>query len=80
MSRQVKQNNKYELAYGLDHMFGIFIQVFDLSKKDEEDEGIIVDLDEWDDKSLTVEKVVKIAEEYGFDLRYEMEDAVVNID
>jgi len=64
MSRHTQYNQDYEMAYGEDHMFGLFIQVFENAHSDEDDEGLIVDLDGKD--KLTPEKLVEVADEYGF--------------
>lgn len=68
--RQIKFNNEYEIAYGRDHAVGLFIQVFDQKRKNDEDEGLVLDMDEMSNPGLTVEKIMEIGDEYGIDLRY----------
>ena len=75
MSRVEKTNSNYQIVYGLDHIYGIFVQVFDISQ--DEDADPIVDLDVWHDKTLTVERIVAIAEEYGFDLSAELTEGTI---
>jgi len=68
MSRHTQRNQEYALAYGEDHIFGLFIQVFENAVyeiSDDGDDGIVVDLDQKTDK-LTPEKLVEVADEYGF--------------
>lgn len=65
MSRHVQYNSRYEMAYGRDHIFGLFIQVFERARKNDDDEGLRVDLDEEKD-ALSPEWMAKVAEEYGF--------------
>ena len=65
MSRFTAQNPKYEIAYGQDEFCGYFIQVFLSARRDEEDEGLLVNLDQTFD-GLTPEKMASVAEEYGF--------------
>lgn len=77
MSRIEKQNSGYTIAYGLDHMAGLFIQIFDKSLKGEEAEEPVVDLDKWNHPDLTVEKIVFLAEDYGFDLSAELSEGVI---
>lgn len=66
MSRTTIHNLHYELAYGHDHVFGFFIQVFDMFRQTDDDPGLVVDLD--GENGLTPEKMVEIAKEYGFDI------------
>ena len=81
MSRVELRNSNYEIAYGLDHLVGIFVQVWDLSRnKNNEENDPIVDLDEWSDKTLTVEKIVNIADEYGFHIAHELSEKTINLD
>lgn len=60
---------QYEIAYGKDHMFGLFIQVFDRNKlvtADDDSEALLVDKDEFRDPSFNKERLIEIAEDYGF--------------
>lgn len=66
MSRFTQQNQQYEIAYGRDHICGLFVQIFDRSKRNDEDEGLVVNLDEHLEGGLTPEKLSEVAEEYGF--------------
>lgn len=75
--RVERENEDYSIAYGLDHACGLFIQVYDKSKANDDDEGLILDIDQWTDDSLTLEKIVAIADDYNFDLRYEVEESIV---
>lgn len=65
--RHIQQNQNYNIAYGRDHIFGLFIQVFERAKANDEDEGLIIDLDQHRHQ-LTAERMVEIAEEYGFNI------------
>lgn len=60
MSRITKQNNEYTIAYGQDHIFGNFIQVFDASYPDDDP---IEDQDH-----LAIQEVIMIAGRYGIKL------------
>ena len=62
MSRHTKHNPDYEIAYGLDHVLGYFVQVFERNSQD--DEQPILDLDE-SRNGLTPERIVSIADDYG---------------
>lgn len=73
MSRKVKKNELYEIAYGFDHAVGIFLQVFENAKRNDDNEGLILDVDEWSNTSLTIEEIVEIAKKYDFDIRYDAE-------
>lgn len=77
MSRVEKQNSNYQIAYGLDHIAGLFVQVFDLSLKDDDADTPIVDLDEWTTPGLNVERIVAVAEEYGFDISNELTEKTI---
>ena len=70
MSRVEKTNSNYQICYGNDHIFGLFVQVFDISQ--DEDADPIVNLNH-----VTVEQIVDIGEEYGFDLRDELTEATI---
>lgn len=65
MSRHIQDSPQYQMAYGRDHIFGLFIQVFERARANDEDEGIVVDLDQHH-HGLTPEKMAEVAEEYGF--------------
>lgn len=65
MSRYQQYNSRYEMCYGQDHLVGLFIQIFDLRKKNDEDEGLVVDLDQWKD-ALTPVRMAEVAARYGF--------------
>lgn len=65
MSRHIQNNATYEIAYGHDHIVGLFVQVFTNERTSEDDDGLIIDLDQTKD-GLTGERMVEIAEEYGF--------------
>lgn len=41
MSRHIKKNKKFEIAYGFDHHLGYFFQVYDIFAKEEDD--LIID-------------------------------------
>lgn len=75
MSRFQEQNQKYEIAYGQDHICGLFIQVFDRASLFVDKENVLVDLDEVFD-GLTPEKMAEIAEEYGFHI--ELPEGTIN--
>jgi hypothetical protein len=77
MSRHTKQNFQYEIAYGQDHICGLFIQIFERKRAKDEDEGLIVNLDQWQNK-LTPERMVAVAEEYGFVI--ELPEGTINYD
>ncbi len=72
--RQEQYNGEYGLAYGRDHAFGLFVQVWklDYGNTQPDDENIIIDLDQFQKRSLSVEEIVGIAEQYGFDLSAEL--------
>jgi hypothetical protein len=63
--RNVQHNAQYEMAYGHDHIFGLFIQIFDRKRANDDDEGIVVDLDQMR-HGLTMHRIAEIAEEYSF--------------
>ena len=75
MSRIEKQNSEYTLAYGVDHAIGIFIQVFNRSDVDGDEP--VVDMDAFSNRGLTPEKIVAIAEEYGFDISHELPEKII---
>lgn len=64
MSRFVQRTPTHEIAYGEDHVCGLFIQVFDRSRANDDNEGIIVDED-----GISKEQMVSIAEEYGVEIQ-----------
>lgn len=64
MSRFVQRTPTHEIAYGEDHVFGMFIQVFDRSRANDDNEGIIVDED-----GISKEQMASIAEEYGVEIQ-----------
>ncbi len=53
------------MAYGQDHIFGLFIQVFERARANDDDEGLVVDLDQYKD-GLTPTQMCEVAEKYGF--------------
>lgn len=77
MSRFVQHNQKYEMAYGQDHICGLFIQIFERARANDDDEGLVVDLDQWKDQ-LTPTKMSEVAEEYGFVI--ELPEGEINYD
>lgn len=77
MSRHVQHNREYEMAYGHDHICGLFIQIFETARKNDDDEGLIVNLDEHLEGGLTPERMSAIAEEYGFTI--ELPEGTINI-
>lgn len=74
MSRREIQNSGFSLAYGNDHIMGLFIQVFD--KADIDDEPV-VDMDATTHPDLTIERIVAIADDYGFDLSAELSESAI---
>lgn len=78
MSRIETNNSKYTMAYGRDHLCGLFIQIFDRSRAKDDDEGLIVNLDEHLEGGLTPERMSAIAEEYGFVI--ELPEGEINYD
>ena len=78
MSRHVQVNQEYEMAYGRDHICGLFIQIFERRKSCDDDEGLIVNLDEHLEGGLTPERMVAVAEEYGFVI--ELPEKTINIE
>lgn len=87
--REEKYNHQYGLAYGRDHIVGLFVQVWKLNPKfsprafenQPDDSNIIVDKDQFSG-TLTVEEIVKIAIDYGFDLSAEIspDDTTISYD
>lgn len=67
MSRIEKNNSEYGMAYGNDHACGYFIQVWDKKSPDE----MLISKDGLFD-GLTLNGVVNIADDYGFDLTDEI--------
>lgn len=61
--RVEKSNGQYCIAYGVDHAFGIFIQVW----RPSDCEKMLVDKDAWT-HGITASDVIEIAEGYGFHL------------
>lgn len=61
MSRIEKVNGEYDIAYGLDHICGWFVQIFERGIDDP-----IVDMDQEKNPDLTPERIIAIGEEYGF--------------
>ena len=58
ITRHIQRSSKYELAYGYDRAFGLFIQVFDLEKRGEEPR--------FEEDHITPERMCAVAEDYGF--------------
>lgn len=85
LGRQELYNQKYGLAYGVDHALGKFIQVWKLNAKYPprapqnlpDESNILVDKDEFSN-SLSISEVVSIAAEFGFGLSFEIEEQEVN--
>lgn len=75
MSRAQEYNGKYHLAYGTDHIFGLFIQVWEV-RVDGED-NFLIDRDRDHNPDLTVKEIVAIAEEYGFDISRELTNETI---
>lgn len=65
MSRHIQHNQKYEMAYGQDHLCGLFLQIFERACASDDDEGLRVNLDQWQHQ-LTPQKMAEVAESYGF--------------
>ena len=76
MSRIVKQSLEYEIAYGVDSLSGLFIQVFERNGDGVEEP--IVNLDKETSPHLEMEHIVEIAEEYGFDISNELEKSTID--
>lgn len=53
------------MSYGQDHLVGLFITIQELSKLKDDDEGVVVEKDQWKD-ALTPVDMARIAERYGF--------------
>lgn len=66
--RRVLENENYQLVYGKDFLLGYFVEVYD-----KDGQEII----NW--KGITLEKIVKYAEEYGFDISDELSEGEVVI-
>jgi hypothetical protein len=75
MSRFVQHNQKYEMAYGQDHICGLFIQIFERACVNDDDEGLRVNLDQRFD-GLTPTKMSEVAEEHGFHI--ELPEETIN--
>lgn len=75
MSRAQEYNGKYHLAYGTDHIFGLFIQVWKVGL-DGEDE-FLIDMDGDNSPDLTIQVMVETAEEYGFDISHELTNETI---
>lgn len=86
--RQEIYNEKYGLAYGRDHICGNFLQIWKLDPKHStrsfenqpDDSNLVVNRDEFGKGRLSVEEIVKIAEEYGFDLSQELGEKTISYD
>ncbi len=72
MSRKVLKNKDYELAYGMDHVMGIYVQVFDRNVVKDENGGVLVDMDQFSHPDLTIDRVINVAADYGFDISKEV--------
>ena len=78
--RQVRFTESHGLAYGMDHLCGLFIQVWKLDPKYPpksiqnypDPENIVLSKDALFHK-LTIEEVVNIGDQYGFNLYEELE-------
>lgn len=66
MSRHTQHTFDYEIAYGRDNIFGLFLQIFDRMNIDFDNDPI-VDLDEAR-HGLTWRRMVEVAEDYGFEI------------
>ena len=60
-----ERNRDYEISYGIDNLEGFFIKVFDKIKAVGEDGEVLVSLSQYKD-GLTVERLIRVAEDYGF--------------
>jgi len=65
--RNTLENKNYKIAYGIDRIEGYFLEVLD--KKD--GNGVCFVRGR---SSKTIEEIVAMAEEYGFDLSFELDD------
>lgn len=84
--RQELYNEKYGLIYGVDHLVGKFIKIWTLNPLLEEDDedlpdenNILVDKNDLNG-ALSGDDIIRIAEEYGFDIWGEFEEGEVNYD
>ena len=68
MSRLIARKYPYEIAYGHDHAFGFFIQVFDMRKLSEDDEGLLKSVDQLVN-GLTAQGIVDIAADFGITVK-----------
>lgn len=75
---ETKQNDNFIVKYGKDDVFGLFIQVTDKREYNGNIVGLIVDLNQENCPELTIEDIVKVAEEYDIDISYEI-DSVIQI-
>ena len=67
MSRLIKENSKFKIIYGKDPIEGLFIQIFSSNK-----EELLISYSQKRSHKLTVEGIMSIAEDYGFDLSDEL--------
>lgn len=58
--RHHEANEQYEMYYGIDNLYGLFIEVHDA-------DDMLVSLTEVEDK-LTPQRLAEIADEYGFNV------------
>jgi hypothetical protein len=75
--RMEKQNSQYTIAYGLDHHCGLFFQIFDDTRRGEKRDEPIVSEDKLTNPTITVKRIVSIAEDYGFDLSMELSELTI---
>ena len=73
MSRFEQTNEKFTIAYGNDHISGLFVQAFDRTDEDEP----LVDEDE-EFEGLTPQRLVQIAEEYDFHI--ELPETIISVE
>lgn len=64
------------MSYGDDHIVGLFITIQEVSRMKDEDEGVVVEKDNFHD-ALTPVEMARIAEKYGFTI--ELPEDTINI-
>lgn len=76
MSRFIEKNSEYQIEYGRDDYYGLFIFVFK-DERDLDDNNLIVRFNQREN-NLTVKKLIEVAEEYGFYI--ELPEETINYD
>lgn len=76
MSRYEQTSPRYKMSYGEDHLVGLFITIQEISRMNDEDEGVVVEKDGFHD-ALTPVEMARIAEKYGFHI--ELPEDTINI-